>query len=84
MLLVLDDLHWADHPSVQLLRHVLMAEVPMRVAVLGTFRDSEVGAEHPLAELLAKLHREAGVDRIPLRGLTEDDAARTAGAVGRP
>lgn len=73
VLLVLDDLHWADHPSVQLLRHVLMTEVAMPVAVLGTFRDSEVGAEHPLADLLARLHREAGVDRIPLRGLVDDE-----------
>jgi tetratricopeptide (TPR) repeat protein len=73
VLLVLDDLHWADHPSVQLLRHVLVAEVAMRVAVLGTFRDSEVGAEHPLAELLARLHREAGIDRIALRGLADHE-----------
>jgi tetratricopeptide (TPR) repeat protein len=82
VLLVLDDLHWADLPSVQLLRHVLMAGVPLRVAVLGTFRDSEVGADHPLAELLAKLHREPGVDRILLRGLTDVDVLELLGRLG--
>jgi tetratricopeptide (TPR) repeat protein len=75
VLLVLDDLHWADHPSVSLLRHVVMAGLPQRVAVLGTFRDSEVGGHHPLAELLAKLHREPGVDRIPLHGLIGADVS---------
>jgi hypothetical protein len=73
VLLVLDDLHWADHPSVQLLQHVVMAADAPRVALLGTFRDSEVGADHPMTELLAKLHREPGVDRIPLQGLTDVD-----------
>jgi hypothetical protein len=73
MLLVLDDLHWADHPSVQLLRHVLLAGVPMRIAVLGTFRDSEVDTAHPLTDLLARLHRETGVERIHLRGLVVDE-----------
>lgn len=73
VLLVLDDLHWADRESVQLLRHVLVAGPPMRVAALGIFRDSEVGVDQPLADLLANLHRESGVDRISLTGLTETD-----------
>lgn len=76
LLVVLDDLHWVDRPSVQLLRHVVMADRPMRVAILGTFRDSEVGAGHPLADLLAALHREGGVHRIPLRGLSDADLLR--------
>lgn len=73
VLLVFDDLHWSDHPSVQLLRHVVMGATPRRVAVLGTFRDTEVRDDHPLAALLAKLHREPGVERIQLHGLTDDD-----------
>ena len=73
LLVVLDDLHWVDRPSVQLLRHVVLADRPMRLGVLGTFRDSEVTTGHPLAELLAALHRETGVQRIALRGLSDDD-----------
>ena len=73
VLVVLDDLHWADRPSVQLLRHVIGAEPSMRVGLLGTFRDSEVTAGHPVGELLAALHREQGVERIGLRGLTDLD-----------
>ena len=73
VLVVLDDLHWADRPTVQLLRHVISAEPLMRVGVLGTFRDSEVSAGHVVGELLAALHREQGVERFALRGLTDLD-----------
>ena len=72
-MLVLDDLHWADRPTVQLLRHVVSADAPLRLFVIGTFRDSDVGADHPLAEALAALHRESGVERLALRGLGDDE-----------
>ena len=71
--LLLDDLHWSDRQSVQLLRHVVSADVPLRLLVIGTFRDSDVGTDHPLAETLAALHRESGVERIALRGLGDDE-----------
>jgi class 3 adenylate cyclase len=73
LLVVLDDLHWADVATVQLLRHVASADQSMRVGVLGTFRDSEVGADHPVSELLAALHRERGAVRVALRGLSDTD-----------
>ncbi len=73
VLIVLDDLHWADRPSVQLLRHVATTEVALRVAVLGTFRDSEVAAGDPVADLVAAMHREGGALRVGLRGLTDLD-----------
>jgi class 3 adenylate cyclase/tetratricopeptide (TPR) repeat protein len=72
-LLVLDDLHWADGPTVQLLRHVISAQPPIRLCVIGTYRDSELGVEHPLTDALAVLHREAGVERFSLTGLGDDE-----------
>ena len=45
----------------------------MRLGVLGTFRDTDVGAGDPVSELLAGLHREGGAQRIVLRGLTDLD-----------
>ena len=42
VVLVLDDLQWADKASLLLLRHLVAAERPMRVLVLGTYRDSEL------------------------------------------
>lgn len=70
---VLDDLHWADPPSLALLRHVAKSAEPIRLSVLGTFRDADVVAGSALADTLAELHREQGVERLRLRGL--DDLA---------
>ncbi len=41
VVLVLDDLQWADKASLQMLRHLTAADQSMRVLVLGTYRDSE-------------------------------------------
>jgi class 3 adenylate cyclase/tetratricopeptide (TPR) repeat protein len=70
--LVLDDLHWADKPSLQLLRHVVANSSATRLLILGTYRDGELSAAHPLTEVLAALHREpAGVSTIDLKGLED-------------
>jgi class 3 adenylate cyclase/tetratricopeptide (TPR) repeat protein len=69
VVVILDDLHWTDAPSVALLRYVATSQADMRVLLIGTFRDAEIGPTHPLADTLAALHREAGVDRVRLDGL---------------
>ena len=73
VLLVLDDLHWADKPSLQLLRHVVTNSVRTRLLVLVTYRDMELAVAHPLTEALGLLHREQeGVSTIALKGLDDD------------
>lgn len=69
VVVVLDDLHWADPGTVQLLRWVLSAAIESQVVIVGTFRDSDIDADHSLAELLAELHRRSGIDRLKLAGL---------------
>src|SRR5262249_25472141 len=71
VVLVLDDLHWADRTTLQLLRHVASSAAELRLLVLGTFREADLGAHHPLTDLLAVLHRESGVERIALGGLDD-------------
>jgi class 3 adenylate cyclase/tetratricopeptide (TPR) repeat protein len=71
ILIVLDDLHWADRPTLQLLRHVVSGSASLPLMIVGTFRPGDVGADIPLAELLAALHREAGVERMTLVGLDD-------------
>ncbi len=73
LLIVLDDLHWADRSTLQLLRHVATADDLGGVGLLGTFRDSEITSGHPLTEVLAALHREGGGERIVMRGLDDRD-----------
>ena len=53
LLVVLDDLQWADPASLQLLRHVIASDQPMRLLVVGIHRDSELSRAHPLLDTLA-------------------------------
>jgi class 3 adenylate cyclase len=71
LVVVLDDLQWADKPSLQLLRHVVASVEPMRLLLVGTYRDNELSGSHPLVETLAGLRREPGVNRIELKGLDD-------------
>jgi class 3 adenylate cyclase len=76
LLLVLDDLHWADRATLVLLRYVVRAADPMSVLICGTYRDTELGPANPLTETLADLRRERGVHRIALTGLAPRDVAQ--------
>ena len=58
VLLVLDDIHWADPPTLALLRHLVHETANDRIMVLGTYRDTDIDRSHPLSELLADLRRE--------------------------
>jgi len=71
VVIVLDDLQWADKGSLLLLRHIAAAEQAMRVLILGTYRDSELSQTHPLTDALAALHRQSGVSHIDLVGLDD-------------
>jgi class 3 adenylate cyclase/tetratricopeptide (TPR) repeat protein len=73
LVLVLDDLQWADKGSLLLLRHITGADQVMRVLVLGTYRDSELSHSHPLTDMLAALRRQHGVSRIELTGLNDKE-----------
>jgi DNA-binding SARP family transcriptional activator/tetratricopeptide (TPR) repeat protein len=73
VLLVLDDLHWADRGTLHLLRHVVRAPHEAALLILGTYRPADVDPEHPLTDLLADLRRDRLFERISLHGLGEHD-----------
>jgi predicted ATPase len=75
LVLVLDDLHWADKPSLLLLKHILRSPMQGRILVLGTYRETELSRTHPLAEVMADLRREHLFERISLDGLNEANVA---------
>jgi class 3 adenylate cyclase/tetratricopeptide (TPR) repeat protein len=81
LLVILDDLHWADSPTLSLLRHLVATGSSMRVMVVGTYRDSDLSRGHPLTALLADLHREQGVERIKLTGLDSEEVLALIEAV---
>jgi DNA-binding SARP family transcriptional activator len=68
--LVLEDLHWADEPTVLLLKHVLTMPNVGSLTFVGTYRSTELD-KRPLGLLLPQLHREFGVRRIDLDGLSD-------------
>ncbi len=69
VVIVLEDLQWADSGSLAMLRHLTAAELSMRVLLLGTYRDSELPSAPLLRETLGILWRHQGVSRVPLTGL---------------
>ncbi len=73
VILVLDDLHWADRPTLMLLQHLARRLAGSRVLVIGTYRDMELDRRHPLSEALGSLRRDPGFERILMRGLTAED-----------
>ncbi len=73
VVVVLDDLQWADKPSLQLLRHVVTSIEPVRALIVVTYRNTDLSQSDPLVETLAALHREPGVTRIDLKGLDDAD-----------
>jgi len=75
VVLVLDDLQWAAKPTLLLLRHVVRSAEPKRLLVLGTYRDTDLGHDHPLVEVLADLRRQGGVERLSLTGFDSSGVA---------
>jgi tetratricopeptide (TPR) repeat protein len=76
VVLVLDDLHWADEGSLRLLEFVARELAGARLLLIGTYRDVEVSRRHRLSQTLAELTREHLFERLLLRGLSEEDVGR--------
>jgi tetratricopeptide (TPR) repeat protein/predicted Ser/Thr protein kinase len=68
---LLDDLHWADEPTLQLLVHIAPHLASMRLLVVGTYRDVELDVGRPFAKTLESLLRQRLATRIALRRLNE-------------
>ncbi|MGH9187469.1 MAG: ATP-binding protein, partial [Acidimicrobiales bacterium] len=73
LLLVLDDIHWADRGSLLLLRHVTRSLSGQPVLIVLTAREGEPGRTDELLTLLAQLWTETPVARLSLGGLSETD-----------
>ena len=73
IVLLLDDLHWVDRPSLLLLQHIARHATSERLLLLATYRDVELERTHPLAEALAGFRRMDRFTRVPLRGLVQNE-----------
>lgn len=68
VLIVLDDLHWADRPTVQLLGALLRSASLTSLCLVGTYRSAPGDVGAPLREALPDLRRLPGVHRVALGG----------------
>jgi tetratricopeptide (TPR) repeat protein len=76
LVLILDDLQWADHSSLLMLEFLVPELSASRLLVVGTFRDSELGRQHPLTRTLSELTRHGADCRLALEGLNKRDIAK--------
>ena len=76
LVVILEDLHAADQPSLLLLQFVAAGAGDHAMVILGTYRDVELSPDHPLTTALPEVLRAPGATRIPLQGLAEPDVAR--------
>jgi DNA-binding winged helix-turn-helix (wHTH) protein/tetratricopeptide (TPR) repeat protein len=72
LLVLLDDLHWADRGSLALLAFLARNVPTTRMILLAAYREEELGASHPLRELA----RQPGALALRLTGLEPDEVAR--------
>src|SRR6185436_7631520 len=68
--LVLDDMHWADQGTIDLLRFVLRRVSQTQSLAIGIVRDDEVGLGHPMRVLLGDVARSARADSLSMPPLS--------------
>ena len=74
MVLIVDDLHWADTGTTQLLAHLLRTRAVPGCCVIATARTADLG------ELLGRMRRQPSFEQIELTGLTADETRALVGA----
>jgi predicted ATPase/DNA-binding winged helix-turn-helix (wHTH) protein len=86
LVLVLEDLHWGDHSTLEVLAYVAQRQTPARLLVLGTYRPVEVVLQgHPLRGMVQELRGRGQAVELQLECLSARDvAAYMAGRLGGP
>ena len=83
--IALEDLHWSDRSTRDLLRFLVRNLTQGRVLLIGTYRTDELNERHPFLTLLAELGRSGQVDRFELAPFTLNEVHdQLAGILGRP
>jgi DNA-binding CsgD family transcriptional regulator/tetratricopeptide (TPR) repeat protein len=82
VVMIIEDAHWADSATLDLVRYLGRRVVAARFVLILSFRNDEVGVDHPLTAVLGDLPSSA-VRRIVLETLTEGAVAQMSGAEGK-
>ncbi len=79
LILLIDDLQWCDHDSLEWLHYLLRSETHVGLLIVGTVRVEEVGVNHPLNNVLHALRREGRMSEISLDPLSLEETVELAG-----
>jgi class 3 adenylate cyclase/tetratricopeptide (TPR) repeat protein len=82
LVVILDDLHWADRGTVAMLNHVSHFVTSHSILLIGAYRDAEVGRQHPLSGTLAGIRRTRDFESIVVKGLAGQEVAELLGLIG--
>jgi DNA-binding CsgD family transcriptional regulator len=82
LLIVLDDMHWADAPSLRLLEFLTPELGDSRILLVGTYRATELSRQHPLSNALGGLARVPQFARVNLAGLSAEEVRAFIAAAG--
>lgn len=82
LVVVLDDVHWADRASLKLLEFIAADLTDRRVLVVATYRDNEVDRTDAFSDTLSRLVREPSTHRMRIGGLAPADCARWISLAG--
>jgi predicted ATPase len=81
LVLVLEDLHWADRATLELVEFLVRALRGVRVLLVGTYRSDELHRQHPLRSLLSGWNRVRSVERVELDRFDRDEVATQVAAI---
>ncbi len=79
LLLVLEDIHWADQDTLEWLHYLLRFAPKAPILIVATMRSGEIAIDHPLAALQATLRSEGRCIELKLRPLSEDESVQLTG-----
>ena len=82
LVLILDDLHWADVPSLRLLEFIAQEIADSRLLLVGTYRETELSRRHRLSDTLGALARVPHIMRLRLTGLNAEEVRLESGRFG--
>jgi DNA-binding CsgD family transcriptional regulator/tetratricopeptide (TPR) repeat protein len=78
--LVVEDVHWADEATLDVLRYLVRRVAALPVVLVLTYRDDEIGRDHPLRQLLGLISRIERVHRLPLARLSPEAVRQLSAA----
>jgi predicted ATPase len=82
-LLILEDLQWADHSSLELLRYLGRHVSGMALMIIGLYQDTDLPRSHPLLELFRDLTHHRAYHHIALERLTQEGVAQLLSHIWR-